>query len=243
MKRSSVAKWLFLTDLTDGFKRRITGGFWNSDPSYPYKPHAGIDYGADIGEVLVAYDDYEVIGINSGHRDYGEHVFLYFPLIDKTGLYAHLSQLDVVLGQTGKAQTKIGLVGNTGKSGGPHLHFGLGKGKVTSTNKGNASGDIWLDFEAFDYQSNLIEKGEYINLKPLQSHPRYGYYNEGVIPVAKNINGYLQPLNVEGISYNIIKWVNPKVVLVKTRDFGTVQLFVDPTRSTLTSTPEYKVYG
>ena len=55
VKRSNVAKWLFKTDLVDNFKRKITGGFWNSDPSYPYKPHAGVDYGADLNEVLVAY--------------------------------------------------------------------------------------------------------------------------------------------------------------------------------------------
>lgn len=156
VKRSNVAKWLFKTDLVDNFKRKITGGFWNSDPSYPYKPHAGVDYGADLNEVLVAYDDYEVIGINTGHEDYGQHVFLYFPLINKTGLYAHLNRIDVKLGQKGSKQTAIGLSGNTGKSQGPHLHFGLANGKVTSTNKGNSAGEIWLDYENFNYSDNLV---------------------------------------------------------------------------------------
>lgn len=156
--KSEVAKWLFLTDLTDGWKRKITGGFWNSDPSYPYKPHAGVDYGADVGEVLVAYDDYEVIGINTGHSDYGEHVFIYLPKINKTALYAHMSRIDIKLGQTGGAQTSIGLSGNTGKSGGPHVHFGLANGRVTSTEKGKHEGDIWLNFETFVYNDHLVSK-------------------------------------------------------------------------------------
>ena len=89
-KRSEVAKDLFKEDIKDNFKRRITGGFWNTDPNYPYKPHIGVDYGANVGEELIAYDDYEVIGINTGNSDYGKHVYLYFPKIDKTGHYAHM---------------------------------------------------------------------------------------------------------------------------------------------------------
>lgn len=156
MKRSTVSKWLFEEDLKNGFERRITGGFWNSDPSYPYKPHAGVDYGADIGERVTAYDDYVVIGINTGHSDYGQHIFLYFPKINKTGLYAHLSKILVSMGQRGSAQSVVALSGNTGKSGGPHLHFGLANGKVTSTDKGKFAGDIWLDYETFNYQASLV---------------------------------------------------------------------------------------
>lgn len=174
----------------------ITGGFWNTDPRYPYLPHAGVDYGADIGEEVTAYDDYEVIGINSGHSDYGKHVFLYFPKINKTGLYAHLSRIDVSLGQKGNAQSMLGLSGNTGKSSGLHLHFGLANGKVTTTDKGSYAGDIWLNFEDFNYQSNLLNFKKEVNDTAVQAVID-GKYGNGSNRVAKLESEGLNPEEVQ----------------------------------------------
>lgn len=232
--RSNVAKYLFKEDSSDNFKRRITGGFWNSDPNYPYKPHIGNDYGANVGEELIAYDDYEVIGINSGHSDYGLHIFLYFPKIDKTGHYAHMDSILVYKGEKGNAGDIIGTSGNTGKSSGPHLHFGFANDRVTNTNKGT-EGNPWMNFETYNYPKN----NEYINLLPLSEHKQYGFYKLDVKPIVKNITGYLQPYHLGGLSYQIIEWLKTDVVKVKTRDFGIVQLYVDLSRSTISKTPIY----
>ncbi len=83
--------------------------------------HAGIDIIAPNGTLVKAADGGEVIdaGYNQG---YGYSVLVYHGGGFATR-YAHLSRILVSVGQTvGRAQV-IGLVGSTGWSTGPHLHF------------------------------------------------------------------------------------------------------------------------
>jgi murein DD-endopeptidase MepM/ murein hydrolase activator NlpD len=83
--------------------------------------HDGLDIAANHGNSVYAYTDGRVIeaGWNGG---YGNCV-----LIDHgNGLktrYAHLSRINVKVGQKIKTGQKIGAVGSTGNSTGPHLHF------------------------------------------------------------------------------------------------------------------------
>lgn len=86
-----------------------------------YKRHTGTDIGASYGAAVVAANAGTVTlaGWNSG---YGNCI-----IIDHGGgratLYAHLSAYSVSKGQKVSRGQRIGSVGSTGNSTGPHLHF------------------------------------------------------------------------------------------------------------------------
>jgi len=90
-----------------------------------YRPHHGTDFGARRGTPLLAVNAGKVIfaGRMGG---YGKVV-----KIKHNGgyvsLYAHQSRIRVKRGQWVKKGQIIGYVGSTGRSTGPHLHFGLTK--------------------------------------------------------------------------------------------------------------------
>jgi murein DD-endopeptidase MepM/ murein hydrolase activator NlpD len=83
--------------------------------------HSGLDIGAPAGSPVVATGDGTVIsaGWNGG---YGKAIIIQHSDTQQT-LYGHLSEISVQAGQTIAQGTVIGLVGSTGNSTGPHLHF------------------------------------------------------------------------------------------------------------------------
>lgn len=83
--------------------------------------HNGIDLAANQGDPIKAARDGAVL--LSGTVDgYGETVVLQHPDGTRT-LYAHASKLMVKSGQKVKQGEVIALVGSSGRSTGPHLHF------------------------------------------------------------------------------------------------------------------------
>lgn len=90
-----------------------------------YRPHLGVDFGGRKGTPIYATHAGKVIysGWMSG---YGKVI-----KIAHSGgfvsLYAHQSRLAAKKGKYVKRGEMIGFVGNTGRSTGPHLHFGLYK--------------------------------------------------------------------------------------------------------------------
>ena len=90
-----------------------------------YRPHHGTDFGARKGTPLLAVNSGKVI-FSGWMGGYGKVV-----KIRHAGgyisLYAHQSRIRVKRGQRVKKGQIIGYVGSTGRSTGPHLHFGLMK--------------------------------------------------------------------------------------------------------------------
>ncbi|MGA2189879.1 MAG: M23 family metallopeptidase [Steroidobacteraceae bacterium] len=91
------------------------------------KIHKGMDMAADVGEPVYAIADGEVIYAGDGLRGYGNVVILRH---DKktSSLYAHNSELKVKQGDQVKQGALIALLGNTGHSTGPHVHFEIRDG-------------------------------------------------------------------------------------------------------------------
>jgi murein DD-endopeptidase MepM/ murein hydrolase activator NlpD len=83
--------------------------------------HTGIDIANKVGTPVISSQFGRVIF--TGYRGhYGKTVIVVHPQGYET-LYAHLDKITVKRGQTIKQGERIGTIGNTGRSTGPHLHF------------------------------------------------------------------------------------------------------------------------
>lgn len=104
--------------------KNLAFGFgWRIDPVYKTsRMHTGIDFTAEIGTDVYATGDGVVEVLEDGAWGYGKSIVINHGFGYKTR-YAHLSAFKVRQGQKIKRGELIGLVGNTGKSTGPHLHY------------------------------------------------------------------------------------------------------------------------
>lgn len=88
-----------------------------------YEMHEGIDFKGPIGEPIYAAANGWVKKAQGGNG-YGLHVIIDHGYGYET-LYAHMSELHVEAGAFVKRGDLIGALGNTGRSSGPHLHYGI----------------------------------------------------------------------------------------------------------------------
>jgi murein DD-endopeptidase MepM/ murein hydrolase activator NlpD len=106
---------------------RLTSPFgWRNDPiSGVRRYHAALDLAANTGTPVKAAMEGKVatVGYNG---TYGKFIILSHGNGFQT-MYAHLSVTSVTQGSTVQQGTKIGEVGSTGYSTGPHLHFAVYK--------------------------------------------------------------------------------------------------------------------
>jgi len=91
--------------------------------------HKGIDIAADVGEPVHATASGEVIYAGDGLRGYGNVVILRHDR-NMSSLYAHNSELKVRQGDHVTQGMVVSLLGNTGRSTGPHVHFEVREGDV-----------------------------------------------------------------------------------------------------------------
>lgn len=108
---------------------RLTSGFGWRDIGAGLEFHYGVDIANAAGTPIVAAND-GVIFYAGPLSSYG-NVIMITHIVNGatwTTVYAHLSAIQVSVGQSvGKGQ-QIGLMGSTGRSTGPHLHFEIHNG-------------------------------------------------------------------------------------------------------------------
>jgi murein DD-endopeptidase MepM/ murein hydrolase activator NlpD len=95
---------------------------WRHDPILGIRAfHSGLDFSAAQGEPIRATADGRVKTVGRG-PDYGKYVVIDHGDRLETR-YAHASKILVNEGDLVQREDVIGLVGNTGRSTGPHLHY------------------------------------------------------------------------------------------------------------------------
>ncbi|GAA0875807.1 M23 family metallopeptidase [Wandonia haliotis] len=103
---------------------RVASGYgWRIDPVYKTRRmHWGMDFTAPVGTEVYSTGDGVVEELEIKSWGYGKSIVIDHGYGYKTR-YAHLSAFKVKKGDKVKRGDLIGLIGNSGKSTGPHLHY------------------------------------------------------------------------------------------------------------------------
>lgn len=103
--------------------------YWGADETnttaFAYDGHDGWDYAAAPPDVVLAAAEGKVVFAGTADDGCNTGAVIIEHAHDVRTLYWHLSQVTVEVGQLVNAGMQIGVVGNTGCSKGPHLHFGV----------------------------------------------------------------------------------------------------------------------
>lgn len=132
--------------LNKNLTRMASGYGWRIDPIYHSRRfHAGMDFTAPVGTDIYATAN-GTVSSAGWEQGYGNCVQINHGYGYVT-LYGHMSAIKVRVGQPVKRGDVIGLVGNTGKSTGPHLHYEVHfKGEIM-----NPQNYYYLDLSPADY--------------------------------------------------------------------------------------------
>lgn len=133
-----------------------SGFGYRTHPIYKIvKMHTGMDFNAAIGTPIYATGDGVVERADAEASGYGNHVVINHGFGYET-LYGHMSKIMVAPGQQVKRGEVIGLVGNTGTSSGPHVHYEV----IRNGNKINPISYYFLDLSPVEYQQIIQQSSQ-----------------------------------------------------------------------------------
>lgn len=122
-KSDMLASIPAIVPIPDGFNRLMSGYGMRIHPIYKtLRMHHGVDFTAPVGTPIYASGNGVVSRAERNRHGFGmmveiDHGYGYMTR------YAHMSRIDVRVGQEVNRGEVIGLVGNTGTSTAPHLHY------------------------------------------------------------------------------------------------------------------------
>ena len=126
----SAAEMIESTPLGSPVVGQITSNFGKRSSPFSGRVsfHSGVDISIPQGTPVVASAD-GIVKFSGRKGGYGKIVQIQHPNGKETR-YAHLSKVDVLPGRKVKRGQRIGAVGSTGQSTGPHLHYEIRKDGV-----------------------------------------------------------------------------------------------------------------
>lgn len=149
-----------------GFRIPVSGLITSHFGPRRYRYHFGTDLKLEVGDTVVAAFDGKIRIIDYEPMGYGHYVVIRHNNGLET-VYAHLSEVKVMLNQDIKAGELIAFGGNTGRSTGAHLHFeirylgnAINPANIINFTTGLAHNDNYLITKknSFLYQRALQQK-------------------------------------------------------------------------------------
>ena len=157
-KANMLASIPAIVPLARGHERLISGFGPRIHPVYKtLRPHTGVDFAAPTGTPIYSTGNGVVTRAERNRHGYGIMVQINHGYGYET-LYAHMSKLNVRVGQEVKRGEVVGLVGSTGVSTAPHLHYEIIKNGI----KVNPVHYFFDDITPEEYQK-IIEKASQVN--------------------------------------------------------------------------------
>lgn len=208
--------------------------------AYKGSAHDGLDLvGIDSKEIhstvngTVVYAGWE--NVNNHSQGFGQYVKIKQDNSDRYFYFGHLSQIKVKIGDHIKTTQVIGIEGSTGYSTGSHCHYCCRRNGVKGNhlNINEISGIPNVEGGVYDdgYRVNEAKPQAQSTAKKLylpKEDDTWRVYPLDKQPIIGNECAFLRPKKFGGLTYDIIRMVNPNVAIIQTRDFGIVQIYVAP---------------
>ena len=128
---------------------KVTSDFgWRTHPITGKKSHHdGVDLISGTGNrnlfgIEDGYVQLTVTNQSNAKSGYGNRIWIRYPRIDRSVMYAHCEKILKKKGDTMKKGDIVAIEGKTGAATGVHLHFGMTK----------IGSDEWLNPQTYDYQ-------------------------------------------------------------------------------------------